>query len=263
MFNFKENCIIIGHLALGDQFIINGIIRYYSNIYNNVYIVSKKKYVKSIESIYNDNINIKIISVDTDNNILDYNHSIFKEKYNYDIIKIGLHNNNWYVNKSSLIIDNLPYNFYKTFYEQLNLDYYEIRKRYEKINRNVTEEELFYKKTMKNYNDKYIFIHDNLDNTIQNNIFKEIEYPIFHPNKNYYENNPYLNHLWNNSISNNILDYCKILENAEEIHVIFSSFLNLCMFLDLSKVKNKYLYTSLIYLKEFDENMKEWNIVYL
>ena len=102
---------------------------------------------------------------------------------------------------------------------------------------------------MKNY-DKYIFVHDNnyeLKNLInnQNNDIK-----FFHPNIK-------------NNISNNILDYCKIIENSEEIHVIFSAFLNLCMYLDLSKVKKKYIYTNIINIKDLHKNMNDWIIIIL
>jgi hypothetical protein len=46
--------------------------------------------------------------------------------------------------------------------------------------------------------------------------------------------------LWDKDlITNNILDFCMILEKATQINIIDSSFVHLCTYLDLSKVKEK------------------------
>ena len=57
-----------------------------------------------------------------DDNIILSDHIVFKEYEKIDIIKIGSHNTNWELLKSNLIIENMPYMYFKTFYEQLNLD---------------------------------------------------------------------------------------------------------------------------------------------
>jgi hypothetical protein len=247
----NEKCLIISHLSIGDLFIINGIIRYYTIIYNNVYFLCKKKHIKSMIKIFSDNKNIIPICIDIEEDIISEDCYIYEKYKNFNIIKIGIHNNNWYVLKSDIIVGNLPYSFFKTFYKQLDLDY-EIRYKFEKINRNLNDEILFFNKIMKNY-DKYIFVHDNnyeLKNLINN---ENNDIKFFHPNiKNNIKNN----------ISNNILDYCKIIENSEEIHVIFSSFLNLCMYLDLSSVKKKYIYTNIINIKDLHKNMNDWIIIF-
>ena len=226
--------------------------------------------------IFSDNNNIIPICIDIIEDILPNNHYIYEKYKNFDIIKIGLHNNNWHILKSDIIVGDLPYSFFKTFYKQLELDY-EIRYKYEKINRNHNSEIFFLNKVMKNY-DKYIFLHDNDKNIIfrdndKNIIFRDNDknnlsniesiIPIFHPNINYYNEKSELYNYWLNIISDNILDYCKIIENAEEIHVIFSSFFNLCMYLDLSKVKKKYIYTNIINIKDLHKNMKDWIIIYV
>jgi hypothetical protein len=48
----NEKCIIIPHLSIGDLFIINGIIRYYTSIYINVFFLCKKKNMKSMIKIF-------------------------------------------------------------------------------------------------------------------------------------------------------------------------------------------------------------------
>ena len=248
-----KKCLIIGHLSLGDQLIINGLVRYLSLKYSQVYLICKRINLKSIISIYSDNHSIIPISVDTNNFIINNDHYIFDLYKDCEIIKIGMFNNNWYIYKSNLVLDNLPYLFFETFYKQIDLDYH-IRYKFEKIYRNIEREKLYYNMIMENYiknNSKYIFVHDFFINKFS---LKDI--PIFHPNYNYSK-------YWNGIISDNITDYCQILENSYEIHVTFSSFFNLCIYLDLSKVKHKYIYTNVSNIKDLHVNLKDWNIISL
>ena len=201
----NKRCFIIGHLSLGDQFIINGIVRYFASIYSFTYILCKRINLKSIISIYSDDKSIIPISIDTDNFIIENDHYLFDLYKDYDIFKIGILNNNWFLLKSNFIIDNLPYSFFETFYQQLNLEY-NLRYKFEKINRNLNRENMYFKIIMKNYikisnisnisnndshndSNKYIFIHyqkDNIFNNNNNNLISN-NIPIFHPNYNYYE----------------------------------------------------------------------------
>lgn len=237
----NDECIIIGHLSLNDLLIINGIVNYYTIKYNKVYLLCKKIDFETINQMFSHNNLIIPISIDMEinNNVLSYDSIIFKEYEKIDIIKIGMHNPNWDSLKSDFIIENLPYLYFKTFYEQLNLDY-EIRYKYEKINRNILSEK-------KLNNEKYKFV-----NGVKKNDFNEDELFIFDPC-----DNPVYP-----KISNNILDYCTILENSYEIHLSYNYFFSLCMLLDLSKVKNKYIYTSIINIKEYHKNAVDWKIIY-
>jgi len=256
----NEKCLIVGHLGLGDLITINGLVRYYSKLYNNIYLLCKKENHKSITQIYSDNSKIIPIFIDIKEHIIPIDHNIFKIYEHCDIIKLGVLNNNWYVLKSEYTIGNLPYFFFETFYKQCNLEY-SIKYDYEKINRNKIKEKLFYNKVMKKY-DKYIFFHSNNLNLKINDEIIEKNIPIFDPNNNYYGESSINYNLWNNEISYNILDYCTILENAEELHLSFSSFFNLCMFLDLENVKKKYIYTNITNIKDYHKNMSDWNIIY-
>jgi hypothetical protein len=256
----NEKCLIAGHLGLGDLITINGLVRYYSKLYNNIYLLCKKENYKSIIQIYSDNSKIIPIFIDTNEHIISIDHNIFKIYKDCDIIKLGVLNNNWYVLKSNYTIGNLPYSFFETFYKQCNLEY-SIRYEYEKINRNKIKEKNFYNKTMNKFH-KYIFIHSNNLNLKISDEFITKNIPIFDPNNNYYDESSIYYNLWNNEISYNILDYCMILENAEELHLSFSSFFSLCMFLDLKNVKKKYIYTNITNIKDYHKNMYDWNIIY-
>ena len=118
----------------------------------------------------------------------------------------------------------------------------------------------FLDKIISIYGEKYIFIHDHRHIKYDQytnyrpdvtNLINDNKFPVFHPNFNYYsfdKKHKYYN-LWSKElIRYNLLDYGLILENAEEISIIDSSFSNLCPYLDLSKVKYKQLKTYIDYL---------------
>lgn len=156
------------------------------------------------------------------------------------------------------------------FYKQCGLDYnIRYEKKYRIINRNYERETILYKKVVEKYGDKYIFVHDHriLDTLFRSNrpnvIVPKIDIPIFHPNCNYYEavdkNNKYID-LWYNFISDNLLDYCMIIEKAYAIHISDSSFSCICPYLNLSYIKNKTIYSNLDVI-DYDNSFTEWNII--
>jgi hypothetical protein len=258
----NDRCLLIGQLSLSDLFILNGLIRYYESIYENVVLLCNRKNYKNMIYIFKDTNTINIICSD-EKITNDNNHYIYNKYEEYDIIKLGIDNDNWDKFKSQLLINNLPLSFFITYYVQMNIDY-NIRYKFEKIYRNIDEENLFYDKVMKSYDDKYIFLH-NCENFNDNfKINNPYNYPIFHPNVNYYDYYPDVKYdkYWNNIISDNICDYCKIIENSSEIHVTFSAFFNLCFFLDLSNVKEKYIYTRITNIKDMHKNLDSWKIIY-
>ncbi len=71
-----------------------------------------------------------------------------------------------------------------------------------------------------------------------------------------------LNHdLWRAEfMSDNLLDYCTLIENATEIHVSDSAFSCLMPFLDLKNVKRKCVYTCLD-LVSYHTEFKNWEIL--
>jgi len=247
-----NKCLIYGNLNICNLFEINGIIRYYSNIYDEVYVVSKNNYYNSASNIFLDNKKIIILSLDIQDEVIPNNHYIF-DLYK-DIDNINLNN-----------IDNINNNFFlaKNYYNSINLDY-NLRYKYEKINRNNLFENKFYDKIMKKYNNSYIFINDYTSLNYQKiTIYSKL--PIYHPKVNYYNDtaNSTFYDYWSNESSDNILDYCKIIENAYEIHLAYNEFFCLANFLNLSNVKNKYIYTDLINIKDYYENLKDWKIIFV
>lgn len=246
-----NKCLIYGNLNICNLFEINGIIRYYSNIYDEIYVVCKNNYYNSAYNIFSDNKKIIILSLDIQDEIIPSDHYIFHLYKDNIIINLTLDSNikNYFLSKN--------------YYNKINLDY-SLRYKYEKINRNNIRENKFYEKIMKKYNNSYIFINDYTKlNYKKINIYNKL--PIYHPKINYYNDNIYsiFYDYWNGESSDNILDYCKILENAYEIHLAYNDFFCLANFLNLSNVKNKYIYTDLVNIKDYYENLKDWKIIYV
>jgi hypothetical protein len=117
----------------------------------------------------------------------------------------------------------------------------------------------------------YIFTHDHRHvNYNHFNIRKNViinqnnNHMIFHPNINYYNTEHEYYNLWDMILlSDNILDYCKIIENATEIHITDSVFCCICPYLDLSNVKIKCVYTDSNYdLINYHESFSDWHVIY-
>jgi hypothetical protein len=138
------------------------------------------------------------------------------------------------------------------------------------VNVHEVENELkLYNLLINKYSNNYIFVHDHRHISynhfsVRHNveINKEIDYPIFHPNFNYYIDNidnKYYD-LWSvNLLSDNLLDYCMIIENAKEIHISDSAFSCLCPYLNLNNVNSKNIYTCYD-IKDYHTSYDNWNI---
>jgi hypothetical protein len=144
-------------------------------------------------------------------------------KYNFDFIPMcgysGHYGNNY-------IQDLSKYPVY--FFEYLDLPY-EIRYTKFKINRDDNKENILYNNLINIIGDKYIvIIDDEKRNYVINNHIKSAR-PIFRLGNNSNNKNKKLEIIK----SDNIFNYIKILENAEEIHTIDSSIVLLIDALDL------------------------------
>lgn len=263
----NENIFILFHLSTGDNLTMYALIRYYQQIYNNIYIFSlyrNQLFVKQLYEYY-PNIHVIVIEDINYNNYLVLNYILdehVNKVGNYDIIKIGGHNEDW--NNTDLRL------FWRKFYENSNLPY-EIRYDYNNINRNYENELKLYNLLISKYSNNYIFVHDHRHINYNHfhirrniNLDTNIETPIFHPNFNYYTDNSghiYYN-LWSNDlISNNLLDYCMIIENAKEIYISDSSFACLCPYLNLSHIKKKCVYTRLN-MVDYHNSFNDWEIIF-
>ncbi len=194
---------IYTHLGLGDHIICNGLLRKIISQDFEYLIFAKKHNYESVRFMLKDLSNVTIISVQDDNEAK----KIINENNN-ECIKVGHE-------FLKGIID-----FDVQFYNQMNVNFSE---RWESfyVERDFKKEEDLYNKLNPN-NEKYIFVHDDVERNykINSQFNKKVIKPI-------------------KGLTDNIFDYLKIIENAEEIHCIDSSFR---MIIDSLKIEDKKLY---------------------
>lgn len=113
-YNIKK-AFILTHLGLGDNITSMGIVRYYSTLYDEIYVVCKKKYEYNVKLLYQDDPTIHTYPIDND--YFDYNNLtlLYQDniKYNFDLIKTGMYST------TNSDYSTIPFCFYK----DLDLDY--------------------------------------------------------------------------------------------------------------------------------------------
>jgi hypothetical protein len=243
------NGILYFHQGWTDIINCLGLINYYSEKYNKIYLIIRED-SKELIDFYTNNINNLQILYEEKQNIDQNGIQFVINKYNtidlqnYDFLAIGGHDNirkDQYQNKFHFI-NNC---FVKRFYESYDIPYIERINSFN-IARNYQLEEEIYNKFIEANSDKYILYHEVIEN-----------YDITKKKVNL------------NQISNVYFDYIKVLENALEIHLLDSSWGALCFLLDskykLFKNRNIpiYLYAKRGYTQMFLEPVKldNWNII--
>lgn len=245
---------IIGHQGCGDLFSQNSIYNYYFNEFSEGLIFARDRTIKNIlEGIYNKKSNIQIeipllVDWQTESNetciycqqygslrcpsglsatckIIDYEY--YRSK-NFKVIKLGAFNNykKWelFLNNEKNLFSSFSHAFYK--YEKIELvqriKLFQIYQDSEAI------------ANFSSINSKYIVIHDDVKRGLGISFFK-----IW---RHFFKKKYRLN-----GISTNMVDQIRILENANEIHFIDSSYSVMIYFLSFhnEKIKNvpKYLHT--------------------
>ena len=181
------------HQGLGDAVVCNSLVRDFCKKNTKVTLFCRKQYYESIGYMFRDITNIVV-------------HPINEE----DIVPYIRQNN--FENVICVGFSNLtPYTeFDKQMYEQVNIPH-ETRWNNFFIKRNIQAEDVVYNNFVKE-NEPYIFLHEDVSREfiinrafIQNKNLKVVE-------PTWFTDNMYL--------------YAKLIENAEEVHCIDSSFLN-------------------------------------
>lgn len=191
---------ILQHLGLGDYILMNGLIRNIIKPNEKYTLFVNKKYEESVCFMYRDipNLEFKLIPPVEFNRylILPY----IKEQ-DYKLFVIGYDNFDGSMQ------------FGHSCYKQFNVDF---QKRWDDfyVKRDYEKEKILFDKFNLKENE-YIFLHEGgsgNDRFIDKSKLN-LDLKIFKPDL---------------SVTNNIFDYCYIIEHATEIHVIESSFMFLC-----------------------------------
>lgn len=187
------------HRGLGDEILCNGLVREYCKIYKTVGILCLERNYPSVSFMYRDlaNLRIHVINSHTQGdwfrrlNTFRFGHNRYDDVRfigNYDQ-ESGIRNERQVYARFGVPIVKK----WDSFFVERD------KKR---------EESLFIKADLPS---SYIFIHDYAPYTIDPEHISS-KFPIFRPDKN---------------LTDNIFDYCTIIERATELHVIDSSFMNL------------------------------------
>jgi len=197
----KGDLFIHHHLGLGDHFDCNGMVRYIQEKwgYNNVNVFCKDNYHYMIDYMYRDNDKIKVIKIDRNKEHEEVKKILDEQLKNDDYFLVVGHQHYNSHSKDK--------NCWEIFYDQVDIPY-EVRESYFYVEKNLeAEEKLFHKLNPENL--PFAFVHDDKDRG-------------FVLNKSHIKNKDLK--IIENDTSENIFNFISILEKAEEIHCMESSF---------------------------------------
>jgi len=213
------------HLGLGDHIDCNALTRIVSkNIYfNKIKIFAKQKYSKMVEFMYRDEPKINVVAIPGINEykeIDDYiSHRPYDPRYMRDdqvgqVLRVGHENYPWGQEEK------LGMGCAEIFYKLVGIDF---QKRFDEFyfERDLKEENRVYLKLNPD-NEDYVFVHDDPKRGFEIGDEKIID---FYGKKI---------KIIRNDITENIFYFCKILENAKQIHCMESSFRSLIETLNIN-----------------------------
>jgi len=221
------NIFIYQHLGLGDIISNNGLVRYLIELNpktKTFYIFCKEMHEKSMKFMFRDIKKVKVITISNNQKSekQEIEKYLKKQKKNFELIKIG-HDFYHATDKLNPDFKTQPWHCTVNFYKQFGLPYdYRFSKTFWK--RNLKREKKLLKKLTGNKK-KFIFVHDDINRGLKidtSQLAKKFK-------------------IIRNNNDNFIFDYGLILENAKELHLIESSFRQLCETLML-KSKKLFLY---------------------
>lgn len=217
------------HLGLGDHLMCHGIVREYCKKYERVAIFSYPHNYASVSFMYRDLKNITIIKGD----------DVFAKKFISDnVSKLGRDKYDQVKLLGFQYLDrNLGIPLEKQFYQIAGVD---LAKKWDNffIERDLERERALFKQAA--LSGEYVFLHEDIARNYKIDRKKLIKkYGIFTPYK---------------KLTENIFDYCTIIEKAKEIHVIDSSFMFLVDSLKYDNPEQK------LYIHRYSRENNEWQL---
>ena len=196
------------HLGLGDHIICNGMVRHFCKKYDNIVLFCYSHYHDNVNYMYRDLDNLEIFTFDTEEESF-----LFVERnptVKNSLLKVGF-------NKLDDCLKKMTFD--EAFYYLAGLDF-NVRFDEFYFERDLEKEEEVCK-TLNPDNEKYIFVLDDPKRGYNIDMSKVTdEYKIIH-----------------NDYQFRMSDYIKLLENAEEIHMMQTGFLDLVNSYKMDKPK--------------------------
>src|SRR6266481_6209875 len=195
-----SSLLLYHHLGLGDHIILNGLVRHYAKRYERIGLFAKPHNFVSVAFMYRDLPNLSVIPADdrTAERLIFWNRLTLGMRRYDQVIRIGFNN----LNRGNGL------QFEEQFYQQACLPLSALWDNFY-VQRDPAREDALTQKI--GLPPTYIFVHE--DSARRYTIEREripAGLTVFTPEKSFTEN---------------IFDYCGIIERAHEIHVIDSSFM--------------------------------------
>jgi hypothetical protein len=202
-----ETLYIYEHLGLGDQIACNGIVRYYAEKYDRVYVFAKPKNTKNVMRMFRDNPKIFTMPME--------------EQHIAEFMKISPNNNYLIVGHQKLheeLRRDPKGRFDQVFYKMAGVPFEDKWNKFY-LERNLeTEQYVYFHKLELKEDEEFIFVHDDYERPmLPSKLPSGIK--IIRPDRK--------------DIS--IFDFLYTIEKAKEVHCIDSSFFNL---IDCIKLRN-------------------------
>jgi len=217
-----NKCIVYGHLGMGDMYWMNGAVRFFSTIHDEVVVLCKTHNVKNTQTMYEDDSSIIVWPIPHDIDV----YTITSQLTEHVMIACGL--------AAGVGAAHYP----DSFYTDMNLDP-KMRTIYFR-HAHCHEAEIL----KESLTEPYVVIHESkssasidlankfdLDKQLVINICHNV-YPMGH---HYYD-------MAQRCVNRPLPCYIEILQHAEELHLIESSLACLAIHLDLSEVEVKKIY---------------------
>jgi len=196
----KSAILFLGHLGLGDHIIYNGLMRELANKADELWCPVKRHNIASVRYMLND-LSDQLVIFPVDNDIQANRIADFCEKLGVQVERNGLHSPSWH--------DDYALQFDKNFYEMANIPFAYRWDRFSiPYNPSQGPEHDLYLKVMPKK--PYAFVHDDVSRNLcidTKRISKHLN--IVRPTP---------------GLSNVLFHWRKVIENADEIHCISSSF---------------------------------------
>ena len=195
--------IIYHHLGLGDHIMCNGLVRKLieKNSWDKVYVITKDYTTDSVAFMYRDIPTIECVNVKTDREACDH------------IVKTAIPS--IVIGHSNLNLTNQKVD--ECFYSQVGINLNEKWNSF-RIDRDVNREKKLMDIFKISSDDHFVFVHDDNNKRIASERLSHFEGSVIRPIP---------------SVTNNAFDYCSMIELADEVHCVDSSFRSLTDMLDV------------------------------
>jgi hypothetical protein len=200
-----DKLFFIGPMGLGDNFVLNGMVHYFGDRCNELHLPTQSKFFKTIETLYQDYPNIKVVLIPND---LVQEEQYVKENNLSRILRVPLVQSKI---RNYQLIPMWDIQLYSNYEVSFGLRYSNFR-----LPKHINGSEELYQ-TLSN-GEPYVLVHRFTGDSIQG---LPIDINSFRKSNNL----PDIRVIdINETITDDMMQYIKLIQHAEEVHCVASSF---------------------------------------